>query len=336
MTPVAVAAGIFVLALLFLLLYGAPIRYIPNDRIGILEKKWALRGSIREGFIALGGEAGFQPDVLRGGYHFFVPFQYRVHRVPLVTITQGQIGYLFARDGQPLPPTQTLASNAVANDFQDVRAFLAAGGQKGPQRKILREGTYALNLAQFIVLTADRTYSVEGIDGDSNVIGRMTELLAERDAFEPIVIDSKLDVIGIVTVHDGPALRAGEIIAPTVSIEADDPHFHNSFQDPEAFLRASGYRGRQHQVLVDGTYYLNGCSRRSRTSPRRSSRSAPSASSSPTSATRATTSPARIIATASSSRPAIAASGTCRCCRASMRSTPTPARSSACRRRTSC
>ena len=90
-----------------------------------------------------------------------------------------------------------------------------------------------------------------------NVIDRMTELLAERDAFEPIVIDSKLDVIGIVTVHDGPALRAGEIIAPTVGIEADDPHFHNSFQDPEAFLRAGGYRGRQHQVLVDGTYYLN-------------------------------------------------------------------------------
>ena len=257
MTPVAIAAGLFVVVLLFFLLYGAPIRYIPNDRIGILEKKWALRGSIREGFIALGGEAGFQPEVLRGGYHFFVPFQYRIHKVPLVTITQGQIGYLFARDGQPLPPTQTLASNAVADDFQDVRAFLGAGGQKGPQRKILREGTYAINLAQFIALTADRTYSVEGIDGDSNVIGRMTDLLAERDAFEPIVIDSKLDVIGIVTVHDGPALRAGEIIAPTVGIEADDPHFHNSFQDPEAFLRAGGYRGRQHQVLVDGTYYVN-------------------------------------------------------------------------------
>ena len=60
MTPVAVAAGLFVLALLFLLLCRRdPIRYIPNDRIGILEKKWALRGSIREGFIALGGEAGF-------------------------------------------------------------------------------------------------------------------------------------------------------------------------------------------------------------------------------------------------------------------------------------
>ena len=258
LVPVALAAGLFVLAvLLFIVILGRPVRYIPNDRIGILEKKWATRGSIREGFIALQGEAGFQPDVLRGGYHVFMPFQYRVHRVPLVTITQGQIGYVFARDGRALPPTQTLASNAIADDFQDVRSFLAAGGQKGPQRKILREGTYAINLAQFIVLTADRSYSVAGIDADTNVIGRMSELLAERDAFEPIVIDSTLDIIGIVTVHDGPALRAGEIIAPTVGIEADDADFHNSFQDPEAFLRAGGFRGRQHQVLVDGTYYLN-------------------------------------------------------------------------------
>ena len=38
-----------------------------------------------------------------------MPFQYRLHKMPLVTIPQGKIGYVFARDGQPLPPTQTLA-----------------------------------------------------------------------------------------------------------------------------------------------------------------------------------------------------------------------------------
>ena len=128
LVPVAIAAGLF--ACLLAVLAGRPVRYIPNDRIGILEKKWSARhGSIREGFIALNGEAGFQPEVLRGGYHLFKPYQYRVHTVPLVTIPQGQIGYLFARDGRPLPSTQTLASNEAADDFQDVRAFLAAGGQ---------------------------------------------------------------------------------------------------------------------------------------------------------------------------------------------------------------
>jgi len=146
-----VAAG--VVAVLVAVFLSGAIIYIPNSRIGVLEKLWSLDGSIRDGFIARSGEAGFQPEVLRGGYHFFLPFQYRVHRAPLVTIPQGQIGYVFARDGVALAPTQTLASNTGANDFEDVRGFLTNGGQKGPQRKILREGTYAINLAQFVVLT---------------------------------------------------------------------------------------------------------------------------------------------------------------------------------------
>jgi uncharacterized membrane protein YqiK len=121
--------ALFVLALTF--------RYIPNDRVGIVEKLWSPGGSVKHGIIALEGEAGFQPELLRGGWHLLMPFQYRLHKMPLVTIPQGKIGYVFARDGEPLPPTQTLASNVKANDFQDAAAFLRAGGQRGPQRKIL-------------------------------------------------------------------------------------------------------------------------------------------------------------------------------------------------------
>jgi len=79
------------------------VRYIPIDRVGIVEKRFSLRGSLSHGVIARSGEAGFQPDVLRGGIHFLWPIQYAVHRVPLVTIPQGRIGYVFARDGLPLP-----------------------------------------------------------------------------------------------------------------------------------------------------------------------------------------------------------------------------------------
>jgi uncharacterized membrane protein YqiK len=35
------------------------------------------------------------------------------------------------------------------------------------------------------------------------------------------------------------------------------PTFHNSFQDPEKFIAAGGRRGRQLQVLVEGSYYIN-------------------------------------------------------------------------------
>src|SRR6202000_1382108 len=98
-------------------------RYIPNNRVGVVEKRWSGKGSVKKGIIALAGEAGFQPHLLRGGMHFLMPFQYRVHVMPLVTIPQGRIGYVFARDGHPLPATQALATNPASTDFQDVREF---------------------------------------------------------------------------------------------------------------------------------------------------------------------------------------------------------------------
>jgi len=45
-------------------------------------------------------------------------------------------------------------------DFLDVRRFLSEGGQKGPQRTILREGTYAINLAQFVIITREHIYGL--------------------------------------------------------------------------------------------------------------------------------------------------------------------------------
>src|SRR5207253_3129281 len=66
-----------------------------------------------------------------------------------------------------------------------------------------------------------------------------------------------VDSIGIITVHDGPSLPPGEIIAPAVGTDRNDANFHNNYQDPEAFLRSGGRRGRQYVPLTDGTYFLN-------------------------------------------------------------------------------
>jgi len=248
-----VVLGLFIAAVLVL-----TFRYIPNDRVGIVEKLWSTSGSVKSGIIALQGEAGFQPDLLRGGWHVMMPFQYRLHKMSLVTIPQGKIGYVFARDGQPLPPTQTLAGNVTAHDFQDVAAFLGSGGQRGPQRKILREGTYAINTAQFVVITSERVYFLAFNEGEAETFKQMALLIDQRGGFEPIVIKDALDAIGIVTVHDGPSLPDGQIIAPTIGDEAAAPDvYHNNFQDPEKFLLAGGLRGRQLQTLVEGTYYIN-------------------------------------------------------------------------------
>ncbi|MEQ1832345.1 MAG: SPFH domain-containing protein [Candidatus Eisenbacteria bacterium] len=250
-----VLGGLLLLVVLFLL---SGIRFIPNNKVGIIEMRISPKGSLDKGVIALNGEAGFQPGVLRGGLHYLLPIQYDVHIVPLVTIPQGKIGYVFARDGQPLPPSQTLASNATATDFQDAAEFLRKGGQRGPQRKIVREGTYALNLAQFVVITQERLYYLPLEKGEQEVFHRMAAVLSERDGFTPVVIKGTDDVIGIATVHDGPSLPPGQIIAPTVGESpAQAETYHNSFQDPERFLAAGGLRGRQLQVLVEGTYYIN-------------------------------------------------------------------------------
>ncbi len=252
------AAAVVAVILLVLFTLTRSVRYVANNRVAIVEKLWSRNGSVPGGLIALGGQAGYQPEVLRGGYHFFVPFQYRIHTQPLVTIPQGQIGYVFARDGEPLGPTQTLASNLHTADFLDVRAFLLAGGQKGPQRAILREGTYAINLSQFIIITREQIHGLLLESNDRQLFSNMQEVIAQRGGFDAVVIKDRDDQIGVVTVHDGPALTADQIIAAQVGIDQAMPAtFHNSFQDPEKFIAAGGRRGRQLQVLVEGSYFIN-------------------------------------------------------------------------------
>ena len=252
--------GAAVIALLVLIRISGVFRYIPNNQVGIVEKLWSPKGSVASGFIALNGEAGFEPEVLRGGLHILVPFTYRIHRSDLVTVGQGRIAYVFARDGAALAPSQVLAANESdeTSDFQDARKFLTGGGQKGPQRKILREGTYAINTTQFAIVTDERVYGHALSPQEQGVLDAMAQTIADRDGFMPVVLAAGADMVGIVTVHDGPSLPSGEIIAPEVGADVGKPAaFHNNFQEPEKFLHAGGYRGRQLQVVTEGTWYIN-------------------------------------------------------------------------------
>ena len=80
----------------------------------------------------------------------------------------------------PISNIQTLGANSEARSFEDAAAFLRAGGQRGPQRQILREGTYAVNLALFVVLTESRVYSLPLEKAEERVLARMAELIHER------------------------------------------------------------------------------------------------------------------------------------------------------------
>ncbi|MEY2527570.1 MAG: hypothetical protein QOE73_2341 [Verrucomicrobiota bacterium] len=284
-----------VVILLFFLLFLPRllgIVYIPHTQVGTIEKIWSGKGSLKEGqIIARNGEAGFQARFLRGGIHFgLYPWQYRIHKEPLVVVGEGKMAYVYARDGVPLQPTQTLGRNVDANYFQDAIKFLESGGQRGRQRGILREGVYAINLALFVVISDERVFSGPVREAAERYESWKAQLASLR-AFDPVVIgsgggaripsrskladgsaseagskepqavattdfDPDVDTIGVVSIQDGPTIPSGEIIAPEVK-SPDGGRDHNYFQDPEAFLELGGRRGKQLQVLTDGTFFIN-------------------------------------------------------------------------------
>lgn len=99
-------------------------------------------------------------------------------------------------------PSQTLGRIVECNNFQDARKFLAARGQKGRQRGILREGVYAINIALFNVITEDHVFTIEW----AKSLEEWQHQLNELEGFSPLIISGKSDKICIMTVHEGPAL----------------------------------------------------------------------------------------------------------------------------------
>jgi uncharacterized membrane protein YqiK len=216
--------------LLALLFYQAILRLlfglvmIPEGSIGIVTKKWVLVGSHRTlpdgAVVALNGEAGLQADALASGVHFWLwPGQYSVRDQKFITIREGMIGIVEARDGTPLGSGRVLAKHVNCGKFQDARAFLTGGGERGPQMTVIPPGTYRINTSLFSV--------------------------AEERALE--IPDN---MVGVVTTKEGKPLPTGEIAGREVQ-------GHQMYQDAQAFVDAGGFKGLQEQVILAGRYYLN-------------------------------------------------------------------------------
>ena len=206
---------------LVLRLFGVVL--IAEDSIGIVNKKFGLLGktTLPDGaLIALQKEAGIQADTLPPGVHFWLwPWQFEVSRQPFVTIPEGKIGIVESRDGKALVNGRVLAKKVECNSFQDARAFLANGGERGPQIAVIPPGTYRINTALFSIRQAD-------------------------------VLDIDDNMVGIVTTKEGASLPTGEIAGHEVA-------GHNLFQDGQAFIENGGYKGLQEQVILAGRYFIN-------------------------------------------------------------------------------
>jgi uncharacterized membrane protein YqiK len=197
---------------------------IPNDSIGILNKRFVIFGSNRtlpDGtIIALNGEAGYQADTLAPGLHMWLwPWQFEIELVEFVTISEGSIGIVEAKDGIPLKDGRVLARRVDCDSFQNARAFLKNGGERGPQITIIPPGTYRINSAIFSVV-------------------------------EEKVLEIPDNKVGVVTTKEGKPLAKDEIAGKEV------PN-HNMFQDAQAFIDSGGFKGLQEQVMLAGRYFIN-------------------------------------------------------------------------------
>jgi uncharacterized membrane protein YqiK len=197
---------------------------VSETQIGVVNKKWVIFGKHRTlpdgAIVALNGEAGLQADTLAPGIHFGLwAWQYTVYMVPFTTIDRGHIGIVEARDGHPLSGGRVLARTVDCNTFQDARAFLLNGGERGPQISIIPPGTYRINTALFTMSTEE-------------------------------VLEIADNMVGIVTTKDGKPLATGEIAGKEIP-------GHNMYQDAEAFITNGGHKGLQEQVILAGRYFIN-------------------------------------------------------------------------------
>jgi uncharacterized membrane protein YqiK len=197
---------------------------VPEDRLGLVTKKFVLFGDNKElpngKIIATKGEAGYQAQTLAPGLYFGMWFwQYDITMQPFTIVEQGMIGLVMAKDGREIPTGHILARKVVSDNYQDAEGFLQNGGQKGRQSNYITAGSYRINTFLF----------------DVSIVA-MTQI---HD-----------NMVGIITTLDGEPIAAGQIAGKTVV-------GHNSFQDMDAFLDKGGFKGLQSQVILAGSYNLN-------------------------------------------------------------------------------
>ncbi|MDE3249379.1 MAG: flotillin family protein [Bacteroidota bacterium] len=218
------------LLLLCLILYKFILRVffgmviVPENRIGLVTKKFVLVGANRElpdgRIIATRGEAGFQAKTLAPGLYWNMwPWQYGVDMVPFTVIPEGKIGLILAKDGAEIPTGRILARRVESDNFQDAQKFLENGGQRGRQTAFVTAGSYRINTFLFDVTITDQLIIHE-------------------------------NMVGVVTTLDGEPITQGQIAGKHVE-------GHNNFQDIDTFMKNGGNRGLQPQVVLAGSYYIN-------------------------------------------------------------------------------
>lgn len=194
----------------------------PIDAGRLLGKRVANHNNFQDGqaFFENAGQKGPQIDILLPGTYRINTKLFQVTVKDATTIPVKEVGFATAKDGEPLPKTEYIAQSIKGhNDFQDAAAFLANGGQRGPQLDFLKPGTYYINPLMFD-------------------IARDQVLEVQRGEVAVIVSNIGIDPTQIVKDNNLPGV-------PPLQ------------QGVERYVVSAGYRGIQREVLGPGIYYLN-------------------------------------------------------------------------------
>ena len=160
-------------------------------------------------------------------------WQYRVIKVPVTVVPQGEIALVLAADGAcHSRRNASWEKSSIATTSRTRGSSWSTAVRKAVNSESSPAGTYRINTALFTVITS-ATAQEHGMAAEQLALQRI----------EP-------DMVGIVTTLDGQPIEAGEIAGPTIA-------GHDNFQNAQAFLDGGGRRGLQEQILLSGTWNLN-------------------------------------------------------------------------------
>lgn len=193
---------------------------VNGNEIAVLERKYFGKSMPQGRVIAQEDEIGIQARTLGPGLHFLVPFLYTTKKQEFTLIREDEVGLVESIDGNSIPAGKIFGRMVEGhNTFQDGAAFLANGGEKGPQIPVIPAGTYRINPFLFKVRVVPVTVIPAG-------------------------------QIGIVTSMDGQPMKPGRLLAERIE-------GHSTYENGQAFLDKGGQRGPQIDILLPGTYRIN-------------------------------------------------------------------------------
>jgi regulator of protease activity HflC (stomatin/prohibitin superfamily) len=175
-----------------------------------------------QAFLENRGQKGPQIDILLPGTYRINTKLFAVQVRDATLIPAKKVGLVTARDGEQLPQAEYVAKSVVGHqDFQDAAAFLAAGGERGPQLDFLRPGTYYINPLMFEIVLDEVALVQRGeVAVIVSNIGKDPTIQMSAEGIKPV---------------------PQEKLVPGV----------------ERYVVDAGFRGIQRSVVGPGTYYLN-------------------------------------------------------------------------------